>query len=335
MNLSANAQAVLAQHFANTAAAFGAQVGQTFTATPSVAQTLYKKVVDTADPFLGMINVFPVTEIKGDKIGMSLSGRVAGRTDTAQNGVEREPKLLAALGSKTYECFKTEFDVAISYAMIDMWSKFPNFVEMYMQAVRNAIGLDMLQIGWTGETAEVSNNISTNPLYQDMNVGWLQQMRDFDSGSHYIQGTSGNPIVLGSEKIRNLDVLAFMAKQKLPTWYRNRSDLVLLVGADILASQEETYLSTAGETPLEKAALNGEITRKYAGMPTMSPSQFPVNDILVTPLKNLSIYYQDSSVRRLQKDKPEKDQVQDFNSANHGYVVEDENLAAYIENVTV
>ena len=65
----------------------------------------------------------------------------------------------------------------------------------------------------------------------------------------------------------------------------------------------------------------------------MTPAFFPGSSILVTPLENLSIYYQDSSVRRLQKDKPEKNQVQEFNSVNLGYVVEDEEQAAFIEGI--
>ena len=119
----------------------------------------------------------------------------------------------------------------------------------------------------------------------------------------------------------------------LPVHLRNRDDLVLMVGNDVMSYQEDVYLELNGNTPTEKAMLSGRITKAYAGMPTITPAFFPDSTILVTPLKNLSIYYQDTSVRRLQKDKPERNEVQDFNSANHGYVVEDELLTALIEGI--
>ena len=57
MNLSALGRQTLDQHFTKTALAYGlaagnAMAGQHFTATPSVAQTIVKKIVESANPFL-------------------------------------------------------------------------------------------------------------------------------------------------------------------------------------------------------------------------------------------------------------------------------------------
>ena len=335
MNLSAIARQQLDQHFANTALAFGAQVGQHYTATPTVAQTIYNKVVEDGNPFLQQINVLPVSEIKGQKVGLSLSNRVASRTDTSGAG-ERTPKHLAATDAKGYELFPTEFDVALKYALIDSWSKFPDFAARYMTLVRQAIGNDMLQTGWTGTSAAAATNIGTYPLLQDLNIGWLQLIRSFNSGSQRVIGTGPSPISLGptSGVFKTLDGLAHDAKQRLPIYFREHPDLVLLVASDIIAHQQETYYETNGNKPVEKAAINGMITRAYAGLPSIVPAFLPAGTLMITTLKNLSIYYQDSSVRRLQKDKPEKNEVQDFNSVNLGYVVEDEMLTSLVENIT-
>lgn len=337
-HLSTLARQVLDQHFANTAKAFGVPVanpaaGQHYSATPSVAQTIYNRIVEDGNPFLKLINVIPVSELKGQKIGLSLSGRVASRTDTSSG--ERTPKHLADTYSKGYELFPTEFDVALKYSLIDAWAKFPDFSARYMALVRQAIANDMLQTGWTGESAETETDIENNPLLEDLNVGWLQLIREFNDGSQYLIGTELEPIELGGDDFKNLDVLAHEAKQKLPVYHRNRNDLVLLVGNDVLASQEATYYETNGNTPTEKAMLSGRITRAYANLPTMTPPFMPNGSLLITPLNNLSIYYQDSSVRRTQKDKPEKNEVQDFNSVNLGYVVEDEEMAVFVENITI
>ncbi|WP_289283317.1 MULTISPECIES: phage major capsid protein, P2 family [unclassified Methylophaga] len=337
MNLSQQGRQALDLHFVNTARGFGLQpgnpsAGQHYAATPTVAQTIYNKIIEDGNPFLRQINgAVPVAELKGEKVGMFLSGRVASRTDTTGSG-ERVPKHLADTDSKGYECFKTEFDVAIKYALIDAWAKFPDFASRYMQLVRQAIGNDMLTIGWHGTSVSTNSDINANPNLEDMNIGWLQKIRDFNGGSQHLAAAT-NEVVLGSADFKNLDVLAHEARQMLPIYHRNRDDLVFIVGSDILSSQEGTYYETNGNTPTEKAMLSGRITKAYGNMPTMYAPFFPEGKVLVTPLKNLSIYVQDSSVRRLQKDKPEKDEVQDFNSANQGYVVEDEELTAFIEGI--
>ena len=171
-------------------------------------------------------------------------------------------------------------------------------------------------------------------MLQDLNVGWLQKIRVYNSGSQYVNGTVQAPVELGGTTFKNLDVLAHVARQRIPLQFRNRPDFVLLVGSDVLAYQEETYYELNGDTPIQKAAINGQITRAFAGLPTISPPFFPQSALLITPLKNLSIYYQDTSVRRLQRDYAPKNQVEEFNSVNQGYVVEEELATSLIETIT-
>ncbi len=346
MMLSAQARAKLEQHFANTAKGFGVPAGnpaagQHFAATPTVAQTIYDKIVEDGNPFLQRLNVIPVSELKGEKVGMSLTNRVASRTDTSGAG-ERTPKHLVDTAAKGYELFATEFDVALKYSLIDSWAKFPDFAARYMRMVRQAIGNDMLQTGWTGTSVAATTNIGTNPLLQDLNKGWLQLIREYNSGSQRLlggtKGTAG-AVTLGESNeavggFVNLDVLAQAAREMLPIYHRTNPNLVLIAGYNILSYQQETYYKNNAGTPTEKAVMNGEITRAYDSLPSFYAPFFPASALLVTTLDNLSIYYQDSSVRRLQKDKPEKNEVQDFNSVNMGYVIEDEQKCAFIENIT-
>ncbi len=344
MNLSNKAIAVLAQHFVNTAKAYGLQpgnplAGQNYAATVTSAQTIYNKIVEDGNPFLSLINVMPVSEMIGEKVGMSLTGRVASRTDTSAAG-ERVPKHLNQLDSKGYTLTATEFDVALKYALIDMWAKFPDFAARYMTLVRQAIGNDMLTIGWLG-TSVAADTVAAD--LSDVNIGWLQLIRVYNSGSQYLIGNATKNLVdsvtLGGTDpalggFLNLDVLAKAAKDMLPIYHRSRDDLVLMVGSDVLSYQQDTYYESNGNTPTEKAMLSNRITKAYAELPTIVPPFFPQSSLLITPLSNLSIYYQDSSVRRTQKDKPEKNEVQDFNSVNQGYVVEDEEMTAFIEVIT-
>lgn len=336
MNLSPQGRQALEQHFAQTARAFDvtanhASVGNHYSATPSVAQSIVNKIIEEADPFLQLINgMIPVSEIKGEKVGMLLTGRVASRTNTSAN--ERTPKRLADTDANGYECRKTEFDVALSYAMIDMWAKFPDFAARYMQAVRKAEAVDLLTMGWRGTHVAAESNIATYPDLEDMAIGWLQQMRVWDGGNQYLQGAAGS-ITLGGADFPNLDVLAHETKLLLPKKHRNRNDLVFLVGGDVLNAQEGAFYENNGGTPTEKAMLSNRITKAYGNMPSIAAPFFPDGAVAVTPLKNLSIYYQDSSLRRTQKDKPEKDEVQEFKSLNIDYVIEDKEMMSFVEGI--
>jgi ribosome maturation protein Sdo1 len=56
-----------------------------FNVEPSVQQTLETKMQESVE-FLKMIQIIPVKEIKGEKVGIDIAGTIAGRTDTYQDG---------------------------------------------------------------------------------------------------------------------------------------------------------------------------------------------------------------------------------------------------------
>lgn len=84
-----------------TALAYGGEVGETYAATPSIAQTLNDKIIEDGNWFLRMINVVPVSEMTGEKVFLGLSGNVSGRTDTSGSG-ERSAKNLVDLTDEDY-----------------------------------------------------------------------------------------------------------------------------------------------------------------------------------------------------------------------------------------
>ena len=59
----------------------------------------------------------------------------------------------------------------------------------------------------------------------------------------------------------------------------------------------------------------------------------PDAKLLVTTLRNLSIYYQKTTLRRFIQEQPNTEQVNDFQSLNEAYVVEDYGLVALVENI--
>ncbi len=59
-----------------------------------------------------------------------------------------------------------------------------------------------------------------------------------------------------------------------------------------------------------------------AACPTFTCPHFPSKGVVVTSWDNLSIYFQDSSWRRQIVENPKRSQVEDYNSRNEGYVIE-------------
>lgn len=333
MQLSAKAKTELYAMVAATAALYGVSVGETYSATPTIAQTIFDTIMEQGNPFLKKINVIPVTDVSGDKVGMGISGLIASRTDTSGDG-ERNPINPLQSGSHPYYLNKVDSDIGIPYALIDMWSKFPDFRTRYNNYVKNAIANDLLRVGWNGISAAATTNKTAHPNGEDVNVGWLEQIRTYNGGSQHLIGTTGVPVVLGSNDFPTLDSLVFDAIGRLPVWYQDDPSLVALISKDLL-NYEKTRLYGKVLTPFQKEVVDNEKVEYYGGIPFERPPFLPASGILVTPLANLSIYYQDTSWRRTQFDNAKKDRYEDFNSRNEGYVVEDFNATSFIEHVTL
>jgi P2 family phage major capsid protein len=321
------------QFIKQTGQTYGVDATRQFTVTPSISQELQPLIVLDGSPFLQMINVIGVSELKGEKIFMAQDGLVSKRTNTTAN--DRVPTDYSALTNKTYELFPTETDVALGYATIDAWAKFPNFAAMWNATVRSAIANDRVRIGWHGLSAATATNRTTYPNGEDVNIGWLKQIRDYDSGAQYVDG-SGGAVVIGTADFPNLDYLVSVAKARIDLVYRNSPDLVALISADLASTEEAEYYRKAGRKPDQKEVLltEGRLIRNYGGLPSYSPPFMPNGVVLVTSLNNLSIYYQDTSWRRLIRDWAPRNRYEDFTSRNEGYVVEDFRKTSLVDGIT-
>lgn len=91
-------------------------VAQTFSVDPTIQQKLETKLQESSE-FLGKINVIGVTEQEGEKLGLGISGPIAGRTNTG-NG-DRQTRDLTGMSGQKYRCEKTNFDTHIGYPKLD------------------------------------------------------------------------------------------------------------------------------------------------------------------------------------------------------------------------
>ena len=326
-----------AKHYAELqdaiADTYGVQrASKMFSVDPSVAQELNDAITAKAD-FLERINIIPVSEIKGEKVFIGVNGPVTGRTNTKT--ADRQAKDASALENTTYELVDTQSDVGLPYAKIDAWAKFPDFQDRYSAAVQKRIAQDRIVIGFHGKTAAPQTDLDANPKLQDVNKGWLQQLREDAPQQVLKEGKNAGMITLGAGgDYANLDALVHDTKQMVDEILREDGDLVAIIGSDLLAADKAKLYTKQGDTPTEKERIeNAQVIATYGGLPAFSVPNFPVNAVLVTSWDNLSIYFQDTSWRKQTVDNPKRSRVEDYNSRNEGYVIEQMEKIALTENV--
>lgn len=307
-----------------------------FNVVPRVQQTLESKMQDSSD-FLKRINVIGVTEQIGTKVGVGVTGPVASRTDTSGNGT-RKPRSVAALDDASYRCVQTNFDTAIRYAQLDAWAGFPEFQTLLRDAILQRQALDRICIGFNGVSIAATTDLAANPLLQDVNKGWLQQMRENAAANVVKQGSkTANKVIVGADKATsdyaNLDAVVYDAVTLLDPWYQQDPGLVAVVGRGMM---HDKYFPLVNKDQPSTETLAADVIisqKRIGGLQGVVVPFFPDGKVLVTSLKNLSLYWQRDARRRNIKDVPERDQIENYESSNDAYVVEDYGFAALVENI--
>ncbi|MGL4448706.1 MAG: phage major capsid protein, P2 family [Shewanella sp.] len=307
-----------------------------FSVEPSVQQTLETKMQEST-AFLGMINVLGVVDGKGEKVGIGISGTIAGRTNTKLEA--RQPNDPSALQARRYECNKTNFDTAIAYAQIDAWARHADFQTRVRDAIITRQALDRIMIGFHGTSAALATDRAANPLLQDVNIGWLEHIRTDAPSQVMSEGASGSGkiyIDVADGDYASLDALVFDAVNELvASWYQDDTDLVVVCGRKLLSDKYFPIINDASDNQNKLAGQVLVSQKQMGGLKAVRVPFFPDNCMLITKLSNLSIYWQEGARRRHIKDEPERDRVTNYESSNDAYVVEDYDCVALIENIVI
>ncbi|MBW3513083.1 phage major capsid protein, P2 family [Janthinobacterium sp. NKUCC06_STL] len=310
-------------------------VAKTFSVTPSVQQKLENKMQESSE-FLSKVNIIGVGEQEGEKLGLGVSGPIASRTNTKDK--ERETRDLSTMDSTKYRCEQTNFDTHLSYAKLDAWAKFQDFQARVANAILTRQALDRIVIGFNGVKVMATTDLATNPLLQDVNKGWLQHLRE--QAPERVLGLVANgmpgKVIIGDvdgADYANLDAAVTDAVNLLDPWYQEDTNLVAIVGRKLLNDKYFPLVNTK-QAPTETLAADIIISQKrIGGLPAARVPYFPDNAILITRFDNLSIYFQDGARRRRVVDEPKRDRIENYESSNDAYVIEDLGLAALVENI--
>ncbi|MGX5886864.1 phage major capsid protein, P2 family [Burkholderia gladioli] len=309
-------------------------VAQKFAVEPSVQQTLESKMQESSG-FLKSINILPVSEQEGEKLGMSTSGPIASRTDTTKN--PRVPIDPTALEGNRYRAEQTNYDTAIPYRKLDAWAKFPDFQQRIRDLIINQAALDRIMIGWQGLTVAPTTDRVQNPLLQDVNIGWLQQYRKGAPQRVMHEGKAAGKVVIGKAgDYANLDALVMdIVSSMIDPWFQEDTGLVVICGRELLHDKYFPIVN-ATQAPTERLAADLIVSQKRIGnLPAVRVPFFPKNAMMVTKLDNLSIYYQEGARRRTLKEVPERDRIENYESSNDAFVVEDFGCGCLAENIEI
>ncbi|MBF7687752.1 phage major capsid protein, P2 family [Acinetobacter rathckeae] len=310
-------------------------VEKKFTVTPSIQQKLEDKIQLSSD-FLKQINVFLVDEQSGSALGLGITRPIASRTNTdAQDRQASDP---SGMDERAYFCRQTNFDTAIKYRKLDQWAKFKDFYPRLSAMIQKRQGLDRIMIGLNGTSYATNTDIVANPKLQDVNKGWLQKQREENPQRVLSSGkVNAGKITIGKTgDYKNLDALVMnLVDEMIDEVHQDNPDLVVLCGRK-LQSDKYFPLVNKDQPNTESLAADMIISQKRMGnLPVYAVPFFPEGTILVTTFDNLSIYVQSGARRRAVIDNPKRDQIENFESSNEDYFIEDLGLAVMAENIVL
>lgn len=304
-----------------------------FAATPSVQQRLETKMQES-NGFLSQINIVGVTEQSGEKLGLGIGGPIARRTDTTS--ADRPTSDPTSLDTTGYACKQTNYDTHITYSKLDAWAKFKDFQQRIRDVITQRMALDRIMIGFNGTSAAATSDPIANPLLQDVNIGWYQKYAT-DAASRVMTG-GGTPgtIKIGATAAdyATLDALVFdLVNNLIDPWYREDTALVCILGRDLMADKYFPLINATAPASEQMAADLLISQKRIGGLQGVRVPFVPAGSLMVTTLDNLSIYYQEGARRRTIIDNAKRDRIENYESSNDAFVVEDYGRGCIAKNI--
>jgi P2 family phage major capsid protein len=304
-----------------------------FAVDPTVQQTLESRITESSE-FLKSINVIGVTEQTGQKLGLGVGAPIASTTDTSKN--DRITKDPSDLDPNGYLCTQTNFDTHLTYARLDAWAKFDDFQTRVRDGIVQRQALDRICIGFNGVERAADSDRTKNPLLQDVNKGWLQKYREQAAARvlHEGEKTAGKVTVGKGGDYENIDALVYDAiSNMIDPWYREDPAIVVMLGRGLLHDKYFPIIN-GSDTATQKLAADVLVSQKrVGGLKAVSVPYFPANALMIQRLDHLSVYWQEGGRRRTVIDNAKRDRIENFESSNDAYVVEDFGSGCMVENI--
>jgi len=308
----------------------GENAGQQPAVLPSAEQRLENKVCASSN-FLQSINIHGVSKQKGEKLGRHIELTLSEIGDKNTEGQLHADRTIMA--KDWYHCQQTKFATHIEYATLNLWAKSPDFQVRLCRAATWQIAHDRMMIGFNPERGTAVSDLTADPLQQEMNIGWLQHLRQ-----QRAEAVVSNIRVGQGGDYASIDEAVLDAASELITrWYQDDPDLLVIIGHELLPDQQFTLPEQQQRVAADKFN-NLDISfsnLQIGGLNAIRVPFFPTRSFIITCLDNLSIYYQQGSHRRKIIDNPKRRRIEDLQSINQAYVIEDYDLICLVENILI
>jgi P2 family phage major capsid protein len=277
-------------------------VANRFSVDPTIQQKLEQAAMES-DDFMKLVNHFGVKEQEGQKVKIGSKGPMASTNNSSDGTNRRNPAPNHNKEPQNYHCRKTNYDYALSYAELDAWAGHPEFQSLISNAMARQLGLDRQMIGFNGTHYSENSDRTTYPLLQDCGVGWLQKIRN-EAPQRIMPGITltsrdENNAVIASGTYGNIDAAVLDARHSLmDPWFRRAPGLVTVLSSDLLLKVNLPKVNALSQTNPNTELLAAQLIvsqEKIGGLPTVFVPGIPEDVVLITNLKNLSVYYQKGS----------------------------------------
>ncbi|EKR5678136.1 P2 family phage major capsid protein [Salmonella enterica] len=245
-------------------------------------EPLFRQEILSSSWMMQAISHIPVLYNPGQAFAMGSNTLCSGRKDGGRF-IKRVP-----FRGTEYRLADTETCASVTYQDLTSLLNFAG-AEIFMRTLReifhSSISLDILRTGFNGTHAAVNTDPGKYPMGEDINTGWHETARKYNSGSQII--TDNFTLGAGGD-FSNIDELAqHVINEKIPQPLRERPDLVVLVGYELAAHDRARLFSDADK----KVTLSGmeRMQSQVAGRFAFIPPFMPGKRLTVTTLANLQV----------------------------------------------
>ena len=330
MRLTYSAEQAYYNLINTVAKSYGVRAGQVIESfsVPELMEQRLNEAVQASSAFLQRINVVGVTDVIGQNVVAGVNTGLAKRTDTSSK--DRKPDNHELDGIE-YRCYVTEFDYMLTYALLDAWSRDKTkLLKIFSNSVTQRMALDRIKIGFYGKTAAKETNRTTNKNLEDVNIGWIKLLETYNATNYLKEGATPGKIKIGSgsgSDFKNLDQLTYDVYSMISEDELTGSE-VAIVGRELVANDMNENLAKIDASNKEHIQL---LNKSYGTLPAAMVPGFPKKGLLVSDLKNLSIYWQKGSTRRRTIDNAARSRIDNFISSNEAYMLENTKAISGIE----
>lgn len=329
MLLNPETRALLTSFTAAMAETYGvSNAREMFSITPPIDTQLRKAIIESNE-FLPLLNMQTVNNITGQVVATGNPGLFTGR--------KKDARFSRELGNSgnTYHLAETDSGAHLLYSTLVAWANAGSEDEFFQKIqafVNDSFAHDILRVGFNGtHAAEGDTDPEAYPNGEDVNAGWQAIVKD-RTPTQIITDTVTLSRPRNGADFIGLDAAANDLRQTLihPA-FRNRPDLVVLAGRDLIAADTTSLLNQI-DAPSEKVAAQ-LVNRKVAGMELYSPPFIPDGRLIVTTLWNLHVYNQKGTGFRKADWSDDRKRFENNYLRMEGFAVEFDELYASFDNV--